>query len=158
MSEVNQAFLRAYLKNRASQTRESVPNQAAINEMPSSSHPQGTHQASFSSSPQPRQIPVATTIRQSSPGVRPADKGPSEKGPTEGFRPGTRIEQPIRSAPLGEHMRVDAGHGSMRSQPATTAPSASSWRERSDQRNPPAAPESRGCRGRTCYTGGAFSC
>lgn len=124
MSEVNQAFLRVYLKNRASQTRESVPNQAAINEMPSSSHPQGTHQASFSSSPQPRQIPVATTIRQSSPGVRPADKGPSEKGPTEGFRPGTRIEQPIRSAPLGEHMRVDAGHGAMRSQPASTAPAA----------------------------------
>jgi Mrp family chromosome partitioning ATPase len=125
MSEVNQAFLRAYLKNRASQTRESVPNQAAINEMPASSHPQGMHQAGFSSSPQPRQIPVATTIRQSSPGVRPTEKGPSDKGPTEGILPGTRIEQPMRSAPLGEHMRVDASHGAMRSQPATTAPSAS---------------------------------
>lgn len=125
MSEVNQAFLRAYLKNRASQTRESVPNQAAINEMPASSHPQGMHQAGFSSSPQPRQIPVATTIRQSSPGVRPTEKNPSDKVPTEGILPGTRIEQPIRSAPLGEHMRVDASHGAMRSQPATAAPAAS---------------------------------
>ena len=120
MSEVNQAFLRAYLKNRASQTRESVPNQAAFNEMPASSHSQETQPASFSASSPPRQIPVATTIRQSSPGLRP-----SGASPTEGFLPGTPIEQPTRSEPLREHVRVDTSHGPMRSQPATTAPTAS---------------------------------
>ena len=121
MSEVNQAFLRAYLKNRASQTREGVPPQTAANEVSANSLPVRTNQAGFSSSPQPpqpKQIPVATTIRQSTPGPRPSDRG----GP-EGSSSGTRIEQPVRSVPLGEHMRIDPSHGSLRSQ---TAPAASS--------------------------------
>lgn len=122
MSEVNQAFLRAYLKNRASQTREGVPNQAAINEGPANSPPPRTHQASFSSSsqaPHPKQIPVATSIRHSAPGPRPSDR----EAP-DGSVSGMRIEQPVRSIPLGEHMRIDPSHGSVRSQPAPTDPSA----------------------------------
>ncbi len=122
MSEVNQAFLRAYLKNRASQTREGVPTQAAVNEGPAGSPPLRTHQASFSSSsqpPHPTQIPVATTIRQSTPGPRPSVRGAPESSIS-----GTRIEQPVRSVLLGEHMRIDPSHGPMRSQPAPSAPEA----------------------------------
>lgn len=113
MSEVNQAFLRAYLKNRTAQMRDGITSQASSMDAISGSIPLTSRQNNSSSGPQPKQVPVATTIRQTAPMPRSSNVVSAQVATT-----GIQSEQPIRSAQAGENLRIDPSHGSIRSQPA----------------------------------------
>lgn len=106
MSEVNQAFLRAYLKNRTSQMQEDVAPEANL--QGAASNP------GASVSTQARQVPIATTIRQSPHLPRPSDLAATARNMA-----GSKTEQPMRSQQAGEHLRMDPNHGYPRSQPAS---------------------------------------